>query len=323
MTDRLLSIIIPVYDSGTSLEECLVSLLPLQDSGRLDVVVVDDGSSTDESERIDRAVSKVGQQLRVHVERLPHSGAGKARNRGIALADGEFVWFVDADDTLNINHVEGLLQTLNSLPKETDVLFTGHMLSQSSEKQELQIQGYEIETSEVKVENLLYPRCSALDHTTMVVRRSFLLQYSDVRYPEDMHILEDSLFALRVIDRACHICLNSSLHPYIHHTYRQSTTSGAWSTGRSRCFVPDICRFFSLFCQFAESHQQVSVRQCYCRYRYVYLRVLAVKGCPWNDISEFRQAVSPLNNPTSFCEALLFNAMFHRAFAFICRNIRH
>lgn len=93
MTDSkpLVSVIIPVYDCESYLAEAIESVLA-QTYRPIEVIVVDDGSgdgSQEVAKRFGSAVRCVAQ---------PHSGAGAARNRGVDLAQGHFIAFLDADD---------------------------------------------------------------------------------------------------------------------------------------------------------------------------------------------------------------------------------
>jgi glycosyltransferase involved in cell wall biosynthesis len=87
----LISTIIPVYNCELYLAEALKSVLA-QTYGPVEIIVVDDGS-TDGS-------AKVAQDFSASVGyfRQPNSGAGAARNCGVALSKGEFLAFLDADD---------------------------------------------------------------------------------------------------------------------------------------------------------------------------------------------------------------------------------
>lgn len=94
--DPLLSVIVPVHNVKPYLRSCLDSVLS-QDYDRLEVIVVDDGS-TDGSAEIAQEYSQ--HHKRVRFFQLPHSGNGVARNRGIAAANGEFLTFADSDDVV-------------------------------------------------------------------------------------------------------------------------------------------------------------------------------------------------------------------------------
>ena len=87
-----LSVIIPVYNAAPYLEACVSSLraLSLQIELDMELVLVDDGSTDGSGELCDRLGDKVLHQ--------PNQGVSVARNAGISMATGDWLWFVDADD---------------------------------------------------------------------------------------------------------------------------------------------------------------------------------------------------------------------------------
>lgn len=87
------SVIIPVYNGSATLGRALKSVAA-QHYPSIQVIVVDDGSSDDIA-----AVVASARDLDIRLERLPvRSGVSAARNRGLELARGEFIAFLDADD---------------------------------------------------------------------------------------------------------------------------------------------------------------------------------------------------------------------------------
>lgn len=95
----VVSVIIPVYNSMPYLTQTLSSVLA-QDlpEGALEVIAVDDGSTDGSGEELDRFAE---QDARLTVIHQPNSGwPGMPRNKGLALARGEFVFFMDSDDTM-------------------------------------------------------------------------------------------------------------------------------------------------------------------------------------------------------------------------------
>lgn len=83
------SIVIPMRNSAATIERCLAAACAV-DHPHCQVVVVDDGSSD--------ASATLAERFPVHLVRLPTpQGAGAARNRGVAVATGEFILFTDSD----------------------------------------------------------------------------------------------------------------------------------------------------------------------------------------------------------------------------------
>lgn len=92
--DKLISIIVPVYNVEKYLRRCIDSILN-QTYHNLDVILIDDGS-TDESGKIcDEYACK---DNRIRVIHKPNGGLSSARNIGIDNAKGDYIGFVDSDD---------------------------------------------------------------------------------------------------------------------------------------------------------------------------------------------------------------------------------
>jgi hypothetical protein len=91
MSRPSVSVVIPTYNSGRLVTEAVASVLA-QTEPASEVIVVDDGSVDDTRERLG------GMMGRIRYEYQENRGVAAARNRGVALAAGEFVAFLDADD---------------------------------------------------------------------------------------------------------------------------------------------------------------------------------------------------------------------------------
>ncbi len=323
----LLSVVIPFYNNALVAEGCLRSLCATSMLAQAEVILVDDGSSHSDREWLNETALRLltHQGITYSLLQQPHQGAAAARDKGIEAAQGRFVWFVDADDSIDTAQITVLLDVLRSLPDDVDLLHTGDMLTVSHPLQTPFLVHPDLSaTQPVSVADLLQPRSSALDHTTYIIRRSLLEEYADVRYPVGHGLLEDACFVLALLGHARRICVNATLRPYMHHVYQPSTTAGAWSQYQCKLFVADIGSFFDKLALFCQQHPGVDAHGLFFRrYRYVYLRVLAVKGCPWSLLSVFRQQVLPLPPaPRGLKECLLYCAFTHRILAALCRLFR-
>ena len=91
-----ISFIIPLYNCASTIERCLTSIFSLSmPPGSYEIIVVDDGSK-DDGPKVVQRIATGHRQVRLVSQ--PNRGASSARNRGLELARGEYVWFVDADD---------------------------------------------------------------------------------------------------------------------------------------------------------------------------------------------------------------------------------
>jgi glycosyltransferase involved in cell wall biosynthesis len=103
-----MSVIVPSFNSNETIVECLLSIesqdLPLEDKKKLEVIVVDDGSSEPLSRILSRIESKLSYQM--HVVRMESNGGlATARNVGLARSSCEYVVFLDSDILLPKNYM--------------------------------------------------------------------------------------------------------------------------------------------------------------------------------------------------------------------------
>jgi CDP-glycerol glycerophosphotransferase len=103
----LISVIIPVYGVEDSLRACLDSVLG-QEFSAIEVIAVDDASPDGSGEILDEYARRDGRVRAVRLEQ--NAGPGNARNTGLGLARGDFVWFVDGDDWI----ADGALAAIGS-----------------------------------------------------------------------------------------------------------------------------------------------------------------------------------------------------------------
>lgn len=106
MENKLVSIIIPVYNVEKYIEKCIDTVLR-QSHYNLEIILVDDGSSDASGIICDEYAQK---DKRIKVIHKKNEGVSVARNIGIDMATGEYVCFSDADDFLQLDYVEYLLK---------------------------------------------------------------------------------------------------------------------------------------------------------------------------------------------------------------------
>ena len=110
----LFSVVIPVFNSEKYLRQCLESVLN-QTYQDFEVIIIDDGSTDASSTILDEFANN---DSRVKVHHLENSGVTKARQIGVSLAKGDYILFVDSDDTINPNL---LLEVNGAITKFPDV----------------------------------------------------------------------------------------------------------------------------------------------------------------------------------------------------------
>ena len=111
-----LSIIVPIYNVAPYLRKCVDSLLA-QDISDYEIILVDDGSTDDSGAIADELTVypqplPKGKGVAMRVIHQENAGLSAARNTGIAVAQGEYIMFVDSDDYLQPNVLRTLMEQI-------------------------------------------------------------------------------------------------------------------------------------------------------------------------------------------------------------------
>lgn len=103
--DKLISVIVPVYNVEAYIERCVESLIN-QSYKNIEIILVDDGSPDNCPAICDRLSTE---DSRIKVLHKMNEGLGMARNSGMELARGEYIAFVDSDDYVEIDMLNTLI----------------------------------------------------------------------------------------------------------------------------------------------------------------------------------------------------------------------
>lgn len=117
--NELVSIVVPIYNMGNSIEKCVESL-QVQDYPNIEILLVDDGSKDDSYIKCKGIEKKDSRVKAFHTE---NRGSGPARNYGIEHAQGRYIYFPDADDYLEPQAISILVKAMNN--GENDLVVFG------------------------------------------------------------------------------------------------------------------------------------------------------------------------------------------------------
>ncbi len=111
------SVVIPVYNKGEYLKECINSLISQNEDIAFEILLIDDGSS-DESIKIEKEYADKYNFIKLIP--IEHGGVSKARNRGIKEASGKYILFLDADDSYSPGVIRKATDYFDRVYDETD-----------------------------------------------------------------------------------------------------------------------------------------------------------------------------------------------------------
>lgn len=164
----LISVIIPIYNVEKFLDETIQSVLN-QSYEEWELILVDDGSA-DNSVQV--AEKYLGDE-RISLIRQKNEGVSIARNRGLSLAKGKYIYFLDSDDSIDANFIETSIEVAER--ENSDIVVVGDYFER----------------------RLPYP--TALPTCAMFLKNSFLQQYPDIRFPERIQPCEDGIFSHQLL----------------------------------------------------------------------------------------------------------------------------
>lgn len=195
----MFSVIIPCYNCVKTLE-ATVNSIRVCGLSDYEILLIDDGSNDGTAELCDRLCGKYAGIRCVHQS---NKGVSAARNRGIDEARGEYIWFVDSDDTVDEDSLRGVLKT--ALLKKPDMLLFGMSFDYYNHGKM-----YLRETLNPPSEGMLslqnlkddfdeFYNCNALTPVWNKLFRSDLLKKHGTRFHEDLFLMEDYLFVLELL----------------------------------------------------------------------------------------------------------------------------
>jgi len=159
----LVSAVIPTFDNAGMVVEAVQSVLD-QTWPRVEIVVVDDGSTDDTLVRL----GAFGDRIRI--VRQEHQGPAVARNAGIRASAGEYVGFLDSDDLWMPKKVEKSMDALRATPK-AGVAYTAVRIRETDTGRTYLLPQY---TTSGWMARDLFLECKGVNTSTLVVKRECL-----------------------------------------------------------------------------------------------------------------------------------------------------
>ena len=262
MKNPAVSVIIPMYNVESYVGECLESVLK-QTFQDFEVIVVDDCSTDDSVKIVEEYAPKFDGRLRLFSMEKNTGTPGKPRNKGIELAHGEYIQFLDADDFMILHALEALYTAAKKY--DADVVYSAaHYLMKEpndvktikdGEGKKFLEEGLEDEpalTVDDPQKNLAKLLVNGNFHTpwTAFVRREFLIEgghfFPDIRSGEDF---------LWVIKLYCH-AKRFLRHPMPLHFYRNYNEGSI--TQKKRSPQEQLSHWTSVFVAWAKHFSKLA-----------------------------------------------------------------
>lgn len=217
------SIIIPVYNSEQYLDRAVQSVRD-QSLADWELILVDDGSPDHSGELCEKWKAA---DPRIRVLHKPNGGVSSARNAGLALARGDYIFFVDADDYIGTGMLEEADQVLTDTGADVVLVNIRRFFTDHTFRPPL----VELHPAMGSRQLLLYLLCGLFrEAVSKIVRRTRL---THDRFDETMKSAEDLAFMPDIIREGCTVaCTTQNFYYYNKMNAASATSSIAALEGR-------------------------------------------------------------------------------------------
>ncbi len=226
-----LSIVIPVYNVEYYIAQCLESILN-QSFKDLEIICVNDGSTDNSLSVLQDYKAKYG---RIIIIDKKNEGSGIARNAGLSIAKGEYVYYVDGDDWIEDNALEKIIVKADKL--NTDILIFGGLSyyegkgkngGYSADKLPKEYFNKVFSSKDIKKDIFKFPSTA----WTKLYRRDFLIK-NNIKF-QDIKAGQDQLPFFHSMIKAERI----ALLPENIYCYRKNRKGAVTSVKKKKSFSP-------------------------------------------------------------------------------------
>ncbi len=206
----------PVYNSSLFVLDTLASL-QAQSYKNYEIIIINDGS-TDNSIEILKEYQRGHNNIILYSQE--NSGVSMARNKGIALAHGEFLTFIDSDDTYSPNFLEKMVLRQNE--KNADLVYCGYNRISSTGKRIIMPCSFR----EGSILDSYLQRNGYFHFSGMLIRKTILID-NFIYFEKERMISEDLLFTVKLLNKSDCYCVKEHLFNYVQRS--GSIMSCSWS----------------------------------------------------------------------------------------------
>lgn len=209
------SVIVPIYNAEKYLIECLESIIN-QTYKNIEIILINDGS-TDNSLNICNRYKKYNF---LKIISQPNQGVSCARNKGLKIASGKYIVFVDSDDYIAPNMIEELVKGIT----KTDIAICEY--NELYKDNVIPIKIDNKLTSINQEEAILLTFANAGGYLWNKIFKKDIIEKNNLYFDKDIHMLEDQLFVLKYLSK---INKAKIIHKSLYN-YRIRKTSAARNT---------------------------------------------------------------------------------------------
>lgn len=186
----LISIIVPIYNVEKYLNKCIESIVN-QTYENIEIILIDDGSNDNSGIICDEYAKKDNRIIVVHKE---NGGVSSARNKGLKIAKGEWISFVDADDWIEQTFCQTLLNKVTQ--EQADIALCGYNRITDNRIEKINANNQEVflNSNEYLVKSLNPQTGFGFCHMKLIKKEVL----KSISFNERIEVGEDALFNIQL-----------------------------------------------------------------------------------------------------------------------------
>lgn len=213
-----ISFIIPVYNTGKYLTKCIESICN-QDIKDYEIIVINDGS-TDDSLQVLQQYTGI---KAITILSQPNKGVSSARNEGIKICKGEYIFFVDSDDYIEESSLTDIMNIINKDNPDLLRIYNNVIVDETKIRNKGKLNTlYDIK--ELYTNTNFCPALWGYIFKTEIIKSKNILFNEKLRYSEDSNFIFKYLYHIRNI-RFCNTIVYNYIvrnNSAIHQNFTQS-----------------------------------------------------------------------------------------------------
>lgn len=217
----MISMILPVFNGASYIDRCIKSVISAKKEHDIELIIIDDGSKDNTAHLIQQWLAE-NPWIIMHQQQ--NGGVSSARNKGLDIATGNYIGFIDSDDTIDDWYFDFVVE--KAVLPELDMLLFGHKRINLNGR----VVEYEHVPVEYSVEDLVQLQLRVTENrdifffgVTKIYNRRII---GDLRFDPDVKVGEDVIFNISYMNKTRHLSVVAGC-PYNYYETSNSLSSGS------------------------------------------------------------------------------------------------
>lgn len=225
----MVSIIVPVYNIEKYIGRCVNSIIE-QEHKNIEIILIDDGSSDGSGDIIDGFAQK---DHRINVIHKKNEGVSCARNKGLEIAKGEYILFIDGDDYIDRDYTSYFLKL--AIDNKCDIAMGLNRYIKENEIQIKEDTPYVLES--IRVMEKIYTERINVAVWNKIYNRSFLCK-NNIRFNNEIWYGEGMLFNIKCLQYTDKVAIGE--RKVYHQVYRPNSAMRNFNLESSYCGIRSL-----------------------------------------------------------------------------------